>query len=269
MIIDTHIHFGSMMNVNMKKKTVLMAMEKYNISKAIVSNIQSIECDYQQKLLPEEKQIPMISSAKATIDFAKDNPGKIYAAIWVKPLQESPSAELEYYLKVNLEYVKAIKINPFHSALSLTDEKMEPYIQLARMLDVPVIVHTAGDEYSRCEHVLKAAKQFPDVRFVMAHLELCTNNERAIEICSEMENIYGDTAWVPAESTIKFIKKCGNKKLMFGSDSPIDGLDTYAKNKQGQPSLYLPYFNGKLKEKLNDEDFENLMWKNAQDFYRL
>ena len=48
MIIDTHIHFGSMMNVNMKKKTVLMAMEKYNISKAIVSNIQSIECDYQQ-----------------------------------------------------------------------------------------------------------------------------------------------------------------------------------------------------------------------------
>ena len=56
---------------------------------------------------------------------------------------------------------------------------------------------------------------------------------------------------------------------MFGSDSPIDGLDTYAKNKQGQPSLYLPYFNGKLKEKLNDEDFENLMWKNAQDFYRL
>lgn len=268
MIIDSHVHFGSLGNLKMYKKTVLMAMEKYNISKAIVSNCQSVECDFQQKLIPEEYQTPMISSAKAAIDFAKDNPDKIYAAIWVKPFLEIPSAELEYYLKVNIDFIKALKIHPFHSGIPVTDAKMEPYIQLARMLDVPVIIHTANDPCSDCKNVYKIAKQYPDVRFVMAHLGLGTNNEEATEMCAELENLYGDTAWVPAENAVKFIKKCGSEKLMFGSDMPIDGLDTYSKNRQGQPSLYIPYFN-ELQSKLSAEEYENLMCKNAANFFRL
>ena len=67
---------------------------------------------------------------------------------------------------------------------------------------------------------------------------------------------------------VKFIKKCGSEKLMFGSDMPIDGLDTYSKNRQGQPSLYIPYFN-ELQSKLSAEEYEKLMWKNAADFFRL
>lgn len=268
MIIDTHVHFGSMMNFSMKKKTVLMAMEKYKISKAIVSNCQSVECDFNQNLLPEEVQVPMLSSAKAAIDFAKDNPGKIYAAIWIKPHLEIPGAKLEYYLKVNLEYIKAIKVHAFHSAVSMDDARMEPYLQLAKLLDLPIIVHTAGDPCSACQNVYRAAKKYPEIRFILAHLGLGTDNEEAIDLCSKVENLYGDTAWVPMEKTVKFIKKCGSHKLMFGSDMPIDGLDTYTKNRQGQPSMYLPYFD-KLQELLTSEEYENLMWKNAKDFYNL
>ena len=67
---------------------------------------------------------------------------------------------------------------------------------------------------------------------------------------------------------IKFIDKCGNHKLMFGSDMPIDGLDTYSENGCGQPSMYREYFNG-LETKLSSEDYEKLMWKNATSFFKL
>lgn len=32
-------------------------------------------------------------------------------------------------------------------------------------------------------------------------------------------------------------------KMMFGSDAPIDGLDTYLCNKKGERSIYQDYFN--------------------------
>ncbi len=268
MIIDTHVHFGSILNFNLKKKTVLLAMEKYHVSKAIVSNCQCSEYDHNQRIIPDAKQVPMLTASKAAIDFAKDNPDRIYAAIWVKPHLEQPSAELEYLLKVHLDYVKALKIHPFHSAILFDDPRVETYIALAERLKLPVITHTAKDEGSSCKRVAAMAKKYPNVRFVMAHLGLETDNEEAIRLCAEIPNLYGDTAWVPMESAIKFIKTVGSEKLMFGSDMPIDGLDTYATNKWGQRSMYQDYFT-ELEGRISSTDFENLMWKNAKEFYGL
>lgn len=268
MIIDSHVHFGSILNFKLDKKTVLLAMEKYSVSKAIVSNCEGAEFNAQQNPIPEKEQIPMIVSAKRTIDFAKDNQGKIFAAIWVKPHLEQPSAELEYLLKVHQDIVKAIKVHPFHSAISFDSPEVESYVELAQLLELPVITHTAKDDFSACHHVYDIAKKYPDVKFVMAHMGLGTDNKEAIELCSKLPNLYADTAWVPIESAVEFIKKCGSEKLLFGSDMPIDGLDTYSENKWGQPSIYREYFK-KLQTLISENDYEKLMWKNAENLFKL
>lgn len=268
MVIDTHVHFGKSLGFNLSQKTVLTAMEKYNIEKAIVSNVEATECDHNQQLLPEKQQKDMLTTAKAAIDFAKDNPGKIYSAIWVKPRLEQPSPELEYLLKIHPDYVKAIKFHPYHSAVPFDAPECEAFIQLAERLGLPIITHSANDDCSCVKRVANMAKKYPSVRFVMAHLGLGTDNEEAIELCSHIQNLYGDTAWVPMEKAISFIKRAGSEKLMFGSDMPIDGVDTYAKNRQGQTSMYVPYFQ-ELESRIPASSFENVMWKNAIDFYKL
>lgn len=266
MFIDTHVHFGKSAGFEMPKETVLTAMEKYDVSAAIVSNSESVEADTSHNLLPTNLQKSQVDTAKETIDFAKDNPGKIYAAIWIKPHTEQPTPEFEYLLKAHPTLVKAIKVHPFYSALQFDDPKVESYIQLAQNLELPVITHSADDDFSCCKRVYNMAKKYPDVRFVMAHLGLGTDNEEAIELCAKQENLFGDTAWVPVEKAIKFIQKCGSEKLMFGSDMPIDGLDTYATNKAGKPSIYVPYFS-QLQNMIPSKDFENLMFKSALNFY--
>lgn len=268
MIIDSHVHFGSSLGFSMPQKDVLTAMEKYNISKAIVSNVSAVEVDTEHNPLPENEQIPMLQTAKDTIDFAKANPGTIFAAIWVKPRLEQPSAELEYLLKIHPQFVKAIKIHPFYSALSFDSPQIEPYIELAELLELPVIVHTANDGFSECKKVYNMAKKYPYTKFVMAHLELGTNNDEAIDLCTKLPNLFGDTAWVPFEKAIKFVKTAGSEKLMFGSDMPIDGVDTYSKNKSGQRSMYQDYFH-ELAKRIPASSFENIMWKNAENFYKL
>ena len=268
MIIDSHVHFGSILNFKLPKKDVLLAMEKYSVSKALVSDCEGAEFDAHQKPIPEKEQIPLIVSAKKTIDFAKDNQGKIFAAIWVKPHFEQPSAELEYLLKVHQNIVKAIKVHPFHSAISFDSPQVESFIELAQLLELPVITHTASDNFSACSHVYDMAKKYPDVKFIMAHMGLGTDNQEAIELCSKLPNLYSDTAWVPMENAIKFIEKCGSEKLLFGSDMPIDGVDTYSQNKWGQTSMYRDYFN-KLEKLIPSKDFENIMWKNAETLFKM
>ena len=85
---------------------------------------------------------------------------------------------------------------------------------------------------------------------------------------SKLDNLYGDTTWVPIKSVSKFIEKCGSDRLVFGSDSPIDGLDTYMFNKTGQPSLYRQYFND-LKDLVPKQVYEKIMYKNAMKLFKI
>ena len=103
---------------------------------------------------------------------------------------------------------------------------------------------------------------FPKVSFVMVHMGLGTDNKEAISLLGKLPNLYGDTTWVPLESTLEIVERYGSKKLFFGSDSPIDGLHTYRQNMQGEPSLYQRYFN-ELEGKIGTEAYEDIMYKNA------
>ena len=73
-------------------------------------------------------------------------------------------------------------------------------------------------------------------------------------------------ATVPVESTLKAIKKWGSEEILFGSDNPIDGKDTYLHNKTGDRSLYQQYFN-EFQAMVSKEDYENIMYKNAERLF--
>ena len=81
-----------------------------------------------------------------------------------------------------------------------------------------------------------------------------------------MPNLYGDTTWVSLESTIEIVKRYGSKKIFFGSDSPIDGVNTYTQNAKGEPSLYLRYFN-ELEDIIGSEAYADIMYRNAMEFF--
>jgi predicted TIM-barrel fold metal-dependent hydrolase len=80
------------------------------------------------------------------------------------------------------------------------------------------------------------------------------------------ENLYADTAWVPIQTTLEIIRRYDSHRIIFGSDNPIDGADTYWVSPSGEPSLYRQYF-GDLKNMLSGEDYENLMDKTARRIF--
>ena len=170
------------------------------------------------------------------------------------------------YLKdgslANRDIIVALKVHPFLSNLSFSDEKMIPYLNLALKYNLPVIVHIASDSMSSPMHVYEMACRYPQLKFIMVHMGVGTDHTLAIDLMDKAENLFADTTWVPVETTLGVIRRYGSGRVMFGSDNLLDGLDTYACNSSGEASMYQQYFHD-LKRMINKEDYENLMGNTA------
>ena len=266
MIIDSHVHVGGdAAGFTMNEELILRSMEKYNIDLSIVSNGDSVEYGEGFKV-PDKMQISQEKTLERVIQFCRDNPGKILGAFWCKPHHEAITETIEKMIAENRDIIVALKVHPTLSNLSFSDEKMHPYIELAEKYNLPVMVHTADDEVANPMRVYEMACRYPKTNFIMAHMGLGTDNKMAVELMGKAPNLYADTTWVPVETTLEVIQRYGSKRVMFGSDNPIDGLDTYYCNPSGEPSLYRQYF-GSLKEKISTEDYENLMENTAREIF--
>lgn len=269
MRIDTHVHIGGeKVGFSMTEEMVLAAMEKYRIDYALVSNGDAVEVSHEQKLIPSELQISQEDALRRVLAFAKKHPEKIGVAVWVKPLTEQVTTELEQLISDNLNFIHAIKLHPFHSHISPMDEKVTPYLEMAQKYGLAVVSHTGGCEEAEPQHVYEAAIKYPEIPFVMVHMGLGSDNKEALELLGKAENLYGDTTWVPMQTTIEAIRRYGSKKLMFGSDMPIDGVNTYLCNPKGERSIYQDYFHV-LQSVIDAESYADLMYRNAKHVFRL
>lgn len=269
MIIDTHVHIGAeAVGFHMNEEMVLEAMEKYQIDYALVSNGDAGEMNHQQKVLPKEVQVSQEQALRRTLTFARKHSDKIGVGVWVKPYSQGVTQELENLIRENRDIIYMIKLHPFHSNTAPDSKKVLPYLKLAEKYQLAVVSHTGGCEAALPVHLYEAAKLFPTVPFVMVHMGLGTDNKEALDLLGKADNLYGDTTWVPMATTIEAIKRYGSKKIIFGSDTPIDGVDTYFCNPKGDRSLYQDYFHV-LPDKISKEAYEDLMYKNAMRIFEL
>lgn len=269
MIIDTHVHIGGdKLCFDMTEAIVSEMITKYNIDHLLISNGDSSEVDFNQNLIPMEYQTSQLDSLIRTLKYARSNPGKISVAVWIKPLTETITPEFIRLIEDNRDIIKAIKIHPFHSRISPVDPKTLPYLELADKYHLAVVSHTGTGEYDHPKHLYKAAKMFPNIPFVMVHMGLGSDNSEALDLLGQAENLYGDTTWVPMSTTIEAINRYGNGKMMFGSDAPIDGLDTYLHNPNGDRSVYQDYFHV-LPDLIDEEAYKDLMYRNAIKILKL
>lgn len=267
-IIDTHTHIGVLPPFHMTADMLLGSMERYGIDFSLVSNIEGAENDHEGAPVPVEWQTPQNELLRRTLAVAKKAPQKLGVLPWLRIRQELPDSEFVQIIKENREMIYGFKLHPFHSRTAPDDARLKPVYALAAELGLPVVSHTGGCEEAMSPRLYNAAKRHPEIDFVMVHMDLGTDNRQALDLLNKLPNLYGDTTWVPLETTLEAIRRCGSEKMLFGTDNPIDGADTLLRNKTGDRSLYQQYFH-ELRGLLSAEDYANLMYKNAQRVFHI
>lgn len=169
--------------------------------------------------------------------------------------------------------VKGIKLYPGYDRYPINDPSLEAVFRIAAKHDVPVVFH-CGDTFARGAKVRQAhpllvddvAVDFPDVRFVMAHLGNPWFMDAA-EVLYKNENVYADVSGLalqePSEGYMRFLTDGVQKlvaymgdpgpKLMYGTDWPLADMGMY---RALFDRLGLP-----------EQAMEGMLWKTAAEVF--
>jgi hypothetical protein len=83
---------------------------------------------------------------------------------------------------------------------------------------LPIFIHTGT---SACDEPMQFEKWFVDFPNVEVHLAHCKEPKVIIKLFSKHQNLFGDTAFCPAESYNKICEAGLKNRMLFGSDFPI------------------------------------------------
>jgi len=253
MIIDTHVHIGTIENFDLTETMLLEAMDRYGIDFALVSNVEGSE--FIPPHGPVTDPVAERDANQKVLSMVRRHPDRLRGLYWAKPYTEGYSADVLLFLQDNRDAFAGFKFHPDMSQLKVTDQRYVPYLECAKTLAMPVAVHTAHDIYAHPSFAREVAEQWPLLNFVLVHMGLASDNLESIEYMGELENVYGDTTWVSFDSIEKAVESVGSHKILFGTDAPIDGVDTY--------DWYQDKIRG-IREKLDDADTENILFRNAR-----
>ncbi|MHB1452401.1 MAG: amidohydrolase family protein [Saccharofermentanales bacterium] len=227
MIIDSHTHFGSMLDFDMPAAMLIRSMDLHGIDCAVVSSLEGIEFDHDGHPLPQEMLHNQIGINREAIEFSRKYPGRIFPLIWAMPHTGGVTPEFKQFVANRRPEIYGFKFHPYLNNVPFDSPLVDPYIRLAAEYGLPVAIHTASTDESSPARVAAVARKYTDVKFLLVHLGLYTDNEESIGLILKHPNLYGDTTWVRPENTMKLIQQGGIDKIMFGTDAPVGGIDGY------------------------------------------
>jgi predicted TIM-barrel fold metal-dependent hydrolase len=259
MIIDAHAHLAHWPTLKECESELLLSQERYGVAYTLISDCDCAE--YPSVTKYGIHRVSCLQGLRRVLSFVKLYPDRFGALVWINPHNEIVTPELEKCIADNRQWIHGLKFHPYESQLKISSPKLKPYLELARKFNLPICVHTAQDKYSDVAMLGAVAEKNPDIIFVAAHMQLVSDNKAALEVLKKHPNVYGDTAWVDMKIAKKVLTEIGEDRILFGTDNPIDGVDTL------NNPMYQAYYKNKVK--LPGRLLHNLMYRNAEKVYHI
>ena len=212
MRIDPHLHLGTcnIFGQNTTEDQLLDAMQKNNIDKIVVQNYPGMP-DYA-------------AGHDRIARFIKQNPGKIYGLVSLNPHlpEDEFCAEVKRCIEELGNFV-GIKLHTIGHAISPNNKDADKVFRLASEYRVPVMIHTGtGVPFALPSLSVVRARDYPDVKIVLAHAGYCIYAEEALSVARILPNLYLETSWTQPQNILGMIRTLGADRVMMASDLAIN-----------------------------------------------
>ncbi len=237
-LYDTHIHIGTARHSGRRNfaSEIVAAMDAFGVDHSVAIPFPVVD-DYR-------KEHDEIAGA------IRQYPGRLVGAACLSPWV--PQVEFRDEVKRCREEhgFRALKFQPQYQALNPLLESSSFLFETAIENKMALIVHTgSGIPFSLPSMYLLAAKQYPELTFVMAH---CGGGGlfygEAIVAAALFPNIYLELSSLMPHQVLEVLQRVPSSRLMAGSDLP-ENLSTELTKL--------------LELKVNDEDKRNLLFGTA------
>lgn len=202
---DNHVHIGWFSDGYHYPKDVWAAEQKTGINDIVVSSTST--CAELYKLV--------IHEIKELIRVGGEH---VHPLLWLTP-RMMKTWGLRYMLHSKVKW-QGVKMHwqahhEWYYNIHLTKQAM----QVVEKLNVPLLLHTG--EFKECmPNVFESLiKDYPNVTFVLAHGRPLAPTMRLL---THYNNVYVDTAFMPAEHIAELIESGYIKRVLWGTDAPIN-----------------------------------------------
>jgi predicted TIM-barrel fold metal-dependent hydrolase len=237
--IDTHIHIvlhqreGTDLRLN-PPDAMLEAMDRHNVERAVVLPINYP--DYFP-LEPEQRVDWLRSNNEHQAAIARDSNGRLLAFADCRidgPYAASDSVHAEVVRAVETLGLCGLKIHPSNLKASATDARLRPWLDAARDLGVPVLVHSnpSAEDPNFDESAPRTIYRAMFAR------------EQAFGICHLGGIAFLETVVGPGYVDVSYgllllselygipfcerlLRRIGMDRILFGTDFPILGYEAY------------------------------------------
>ena len=208
MIVDVHVHLGFdyTFNENFTKDEIEKKIDNHGIDVQIV---QPGTCHDLETVKQQHNDIASL---------CEEYPGKFYGM--ANPSPHLPKEQYDDEIVRCMEElgIVAIKLHPFAHGVNPGSPSGRKAFEAARRHGVPLMVHTgAGAPFAGPVNLIALAKEYSDVKIIMAHCGMILYANEAAAVFDACENVYGDTSWSPGFFIKNWVRVYGHR-IMLGTD---------------------------------------------------
>lgn len=236
--LDAHAHvgtFGGWANVAITAEELVQQMDDCEIEKTVLCSTGS-------------------DDNFCTREAMEAYPNRFWALVYANPLEREKSVHEIYDLVQNKGF-SGIKLNPLRHAYVADAECLDPIMEAARELHIPVFIHSGHAPYALPWSIALLAERFPDVNIVMIHMGHGHGVyiDAALKMARRYSNLYLEMSGMPMNSKIKeAYKTVGNDRIFFGTDAPFH-----------HPTIEMQKV---LTSGLTEKEMEDVFYNNLQKF---
>ena len=210
MIIDIHAHLGTdrVFDEVRTEAEIMSTMDSCGVDAAIVQAMFGLI------------DLADIRAAHDRIyRFSKQYEKRIFGMINMTPyLKERQFYDEAKRCVEELGFV-GMKLSPNAQAVNPMARVGEMMWEVCDEFRIPIMVHTGtGIPFSLPAHCIGRAKQFPDVKCILAHCGMIMGAGEVFLAADECSNIYMDTSWTAAHHIEHMVKHYGAQRVMFAGD---------------------------------------------------
>ncbi|MFC4778676.1 amidohydrolase family protein [Paenibacillus sp. GCM10023252] len=208
-IIDVHAHMGwdYVFDEDFTLQEQLDKHRQFGIAKTIV---QPASCHDLERVQAQHDAIAQLS---------RQYPGEFYGMANPNPHLRDDVYESELRRCVEELGFVGVKIHTFAHAVHPGGRDGTKVMELARKLNIPVMVHTgAGIPFANPSNLIAVAERFPDVNIVIAHCGMMVMAGETILAMQRCPNLYADITWTGGFLIRHWVHELGANRFLFGTD---------------------------------------------------
>jgi hypothetical protein len=205
--IDAHSHigtFGGWAGFSLSKEELISQMKEYEIEKTILCASDS---QHNEDVLAAFTAYP----------------DQILPLVYVNPKNGEEEIKKIYHYVKDCEFV-GIKMQPLSDAFVADDICVDPVMDAAQNLNIPVFIHCGHPPYSLPWSIALLAERHPKVKTVMIHMGHGHGVyiDASLKMAKRYPNLYLEMSGMPMGCKIKeAYEKVGKDRILFGIDSPF------------------------------------------------